>query len=362
MTSDCSYAIISKLSLDISDDADVLDKQNRLVAWKNANPRLKDLSMFQFDKFLYSTFGRPLDEIKNAKEKQAQRDKEYPKKYAVSVKIKQSEWVELLKDTDVFYESDIDLLKKIYLEDNHATTLYDLSIKEGVHSSSYIMPVVSLARRISKAMNLDPIIGDDGSRVWWRIPFWGRTREDGLFEWKIRPDLAKALVKVYPELDLIGLNEEEDDQLISDLKQSTMSDASEDFEYAGGKKKKATPIFTNGHKTYPRDRQTAVNALAHAHFKCEVNDEHPTFIRKKSDRPYTEPHHLVPMSFSDSFDVSLDREENIVSLCSNCHNEIHYGRDAKDLIEKLYDDRKDLLESVGIVITLEELLGMYGIK
>ena len=353
---------ISKLSLDISDDADVLDKQNRLVAWKNANPRLKDLSMFQFDKFLYSTFGRPLDEIKNAKEKQAQRDKEYPKKYAVSVKIKQSEWVELLKDTDVFYESDIDLLKKIYLEDNHATTLYDLSIKEGVHSSSYIMPVVSLARRISKAMNLDPIIGDDGSRVWWRIPFWGRTREDGLFEWKIRPDLAKALVKVYPELDLIGLNEEEDDQLISDLKQSTMSDASEDFEYAGGKKKKATPIFTNGHKTYPRDRQTAVNALAHAHFKCEVNDEHPTFIRKKSDRPYTEPHHLVPMSFSDSFDVSLDREENIVSLCSNCHNEIHYGRDAKDLIEKLYDDRKDLLESVGIVITLEELLGMYGIK
>ena len=64
----------------------------------------------------------------------------------------------------------------------------------------------------------------------------------------------------------------------------------------------------------------------------------------------------------DSFDVSLDREENIVSLCSNCHNEIHYGRDAKILIEKLYSDRKELLESIGISITFDELLEMYGIQ
>ena len=60
--------------------------------------------------------------------------------------------------------------------------------------------------------------------------------------------------------------------------------------------------------------------------------------------------------------MSLDREENIVSLCSNCHNEIHYGRDAMVLIEKLYSDRKELLESIGITITLGELLEMYGIQ
>ena len=353
---------ISKLSLDIPDSADVLDKQACLVKWKQSNIRLKDISMYLFDSFLYSTFGRPLADIKNAKDAQAQRDREYPKQYAVSIKIKQTEWMALLEDDDVFYASDIELLKKIYLEDNHATTLYDLSIKDGVQSSTYIPQVVGLAKRISKAMNLDPIKRDDGSRVWWRIPFWGRRREDGHFEWKIRPDLAKALVKLYPELDLIGLNEEEDENLISDLKNSTMAEVDDTFEYTGGKKKKPAPVFTNGHKTYPRDRQVAINALAHAHFKCEVDQEHPTFIRKRSDRPYTEPHHLVPMSFSDSFDVSLDREENIVSLCSNCHNEIHYGRDAKILIEKLYSDRKELLESIGISITFDELLEMYGIQ
>ena len=78
-------------------------------------------------------------------------------------------------------------------------------------------------------------------------------------------------------------------------------------------------------------------------------------------KPFTEPHHLVPLAFSDRFDGSLDREENIVSLCSNCHNEIHYGKEAGKLVKKLYGDRKDLLESIGISITLDELLEMYGI-
>ena len=42
------------------------------------------------------------------------------------------------------------------------------------------------------------------------------------------------------------------------------------------------------------------------------------------------------------------------------HNQIHYGADADKLIEKLYEERKDALASVGIIITLEQLLSMYG--
>lgn len=104
----------------------------------------------------------------------------------------------------------------------------------------------------------------------------------------------------------------------------------------------------------------AINALAHAGYVCEVDLTHPTFIRKKSDKKYTEPHHLVPMAFSDEFEVSLDVEENIVSLCSNCHNHIHYGKDADILIKHLYEERKTILESAGIKITLGRLLSMYG--
>lgn len=167
---------------------------------------------------------------------------------------------------------------------------------------------------------------------------------------------------LYPELSTsadIEVEEKEDNSLIEELKQANVGSA-EGFEYNAEPKEKAAPVYTNGHKTYPRDRQTAINALAHANYECEIDATHPSFIRKKSEKKYTEPHHLIPMAFSEEFDVSLDVEENIVSLCSNCHNQIHYGKDADVLLRKLYEERKDALASVGIKITLERLLEMYG--
>ena len=53
--------------------------------------------------------------------------------------------------------------------------------------------------------------------------------------------------------------------------------------------------------------------------------------------------------------------ENIVSLCSNCHNLLHYGRftDKEPILEKLYKDRKEALKKVGLEITLEQLKEYY---
>lgn len=131
------------------------------------------------------------------------------------------------------------------------------------------------------------------------------------------------------------------------------------FEYKGQPQTKTEPIFINGHKSYKRDKKKSINALKKAHYKCEISLNHPTFVRRNSDQNYTEPHHLIPLSFSDDFTVSLDIEENIISLCSNCHNQLHYGRDIRPLLEKLYNDRKDVLKKAGISITLEDLFKMY---
>ena len=62
--------------------------------------------------------------------------------------------------------------------------------------------------------------------------------------------------------------------------------------------------------------------------------------------PYMEPHHLVPMAYQEQFEHKLDRVNNIVSLCSNCHNEIHYGMYCNDLLEKLYIKRKEELKDI----------------
>lgn len=172
---------------------------------------------------------------------------------------------------------------------------------------------------------------------------------------RVKDELARYIAGVTNQL----INEEEDNNLLQEVNGYIPDAAIIKKTYKGVKKEKVAPVIRNGQKIYTRDRQTAINALAHANYVCEIEPAHPTFLRKNTDKTYTEPHHLVPLSHLERFDVSLDVEENIVSLCSNCHNQMHYGKDAKSLIVKLYGDRKEHLKKVGIDITLDELLKMY---
>lgn len=116
--------------------------------------------------------------------------------------------------------------------------------------------------------------------------------------------------------------------------------------------------------TYLRDPAVARRALARANHLCEVNPAHASFPRRNSPHMYMEPHHLIPMSMTDQFDVSLDREQNIFSLCSNCHNQIHYGtkEDVRQLISKLFLSRQqDICSILNKNITLDELYQIYNV-
>lgn len=126
------------------------------------------------------------------------------------------------------------------------------------------------------------------------------------------------------------------------------------------KKEKPKRISTVTSK-YPRNQEISENALKLANYTCEYNKDHRTFIRKKNYLQYMEPHHLIPLEFQDYFEYSLDVEENIISLCSNCHNEIHYGLNNKKIIKELYNRRKNALKECGIEITLEKLYELYEI-
>ena len=59
----------------------------------------------------------------------------------------------------------------------------------------------------------------------------------------------------------------------------------------------------------------------------------------------------------------MDVEENICSLCSVCHDCVHYGTDEekKKILKKLYNMRKELLEKVGLKISFDELKNYYFI-
>ena len=111
---------------------------------------------------------------------------------------------------------------------------------------------------------------------------------------------------------------------------------------------------------FPTDTRLAKTALMLAGFKCEHDPAHITFT-SKNDTPFMEAHHLVPMTAQVDFVVNLDRVENIISLCPNCHSAIHYGADSerKLLLTKLFNERREELESVGIDIDFNTLFSKY---
>lgn len=121
-----------------------------------------------------------------------------------------------------------------------------------------------------------------------------------------------------------------------------------------------TVLENSGRKVPKRDAQRAAQALARAEYKCEVNPEDRLFLRK-NDIPYTEPHHLIPISKYKDFESSVDIMENIVSLCSHCHNLLHYGRyeDKVPILRKLYQERVEALKACKIDLSLDKLLEYY---
>lgn len=132
-----------------------------------------------------------------------------------------------------------------------------------------------------------------------------------------------------------------------------------EFEYDNTPRAPKVPK-TMSTKRYYRSPTVSKNALSKANYLCEVDSQHRVFVRKNSNINYTEPHHLVPLFASENFPgVDLDREQNVVSLCSECHNWLHYGADVDQILKPLYEQRKDLLEAIGISITYEELRKFY---
>lgn len=128
--------------------------------------------------------------------------------------------------------------------------------------------------------------------------------------------------------------------------------------------KRPDPIESkNGQKRWPRDSEIAANAIIKANYKCEIDSKHETFISHKTNHPYMEAHHLVPMKFQNKFSNNIDKTANIKSLCPICHRKIHSGipSEKEELVVKLYNQSKEELKKVGIIIDLLELKELYGI-
>lgn len=161
--------------------------------------------------------------------------------------------------------------------------------------------------------------------------------------------LSNFLLKTYTE--------NEDAIYQNDVQNAKYSDNTEDKPIL-----KKRLFQKNEQLYYPRNPSIAKSALYKANFKCELNENHLSFINKSSNYNYTEAHHLIPLANYEHFDFHLDVFANIISLCPNCHKMIHLGceNDINIALDILYAKRISRLKKVNLNIELNELKYLYN--
>ena len=63
---------------------------------------------------------------------------------------------------------------------------------------------------------------------------------------------------------------------------------------------------------WQRNQIIISHVIEAAHYMCENNPAHHTFIAQRTGKAYMEGHHLIPLKFQSKFDCGLDVYANIV--------------------------------------------------
>ena len=232
----------------------------------------------------------------------------------------------------------------LFKEKDSFLTLKDLySLYAEKFDTSEFKDYTSVIRRHIYSRCIDRDIKDDSKKpLFFSLsPKKTRGNQYGIIEW-------------YVEEPSNDINTSSVNEIISKLPMNPSFDSVEIVEYNDLKK---SSVYTNTRKLI-----YATQALVQANFLCEYENEHKSFIRKTNGKNYTEAHHLIPLSSQKDFKYSLDVPANIISLCSNCHNQLHYGQDFVHILKKLYALRIDELKKYKIECTLKQLCMYYGVE
>ncbi len=117
-------------------------------------------------------------------------------------------------------------------------------------------------------------------------------------------------------------------------------------------------IKTKGRTTYKRNPNLAILRFEKSGYKCEINPRHETFTSIRTNLPFVESHHFIPMKYQGIIKYPLDNLDNLISLCPNCHRAFHHAIiDEKVLLIKdVYEKRTQLHN----LYSVEDLKGFYN--
>lgn len=112
---------------------------------------------------------------------------------------------------------------------------------------------------------------------------------------------------------------------------------------------------------YKRKRWVALDAMAHAKYRCEADPSHHLFSSKATGKNYLEAHHIIPISLGSQFSSELDVIENVICLCPFCHRAIHHAEAAFAIpILNQLAQQRPVFEKFGV--NYDDLYNFYALE
>lgn len=119
----------------------------------------------------------------------------FPSKTDYDPGISTAQWCELLKDSSVFTQNALRIMKCM-LDYGGQATCKQLSIKYGETANFYNLGSSSLALRVAEKTGCPVMPRDSESSRWWPILYTGKNADpsaDGSYIWRLRDELVQAL-------------------------------------------------------------------------------------------------------------------------------------------------------------------------
>lgn len=123
-------------------------------------------------------------------------DEWFPADYSPEISI--AEWLQLLRDSDVFTTGSLEIMKRMKDYGGQATCS-QLATKYGETKNFYNSGSVALARRVAEKTSCPVMNRNEENSRWWPILYVGRNAgkdDEGSYTWKLREELSNALDQV----------------------------------------------------------------------------------------------------------------------------------------------------------------------
>jgi hypothetical protein len=172
------------------------------------NYRIFDLAALDMSKYVLEPSGSSTEDGPSQSESE---DEWWPTEEEYSPGLTTEQWLALLADKEVFFDSSLAIVKRIK-DYGGAATCTQLAIKYGKSKNYYLTNSIYLAQRIARKTGCPVRTEESGKSHWWSILYVGKSVDQnmgqGVFIWKLRKELSDALdqfdlsdVPLYAEKD-----------------------------------------------------------------------------------------------------------------------------------------------------------------